>query len=258
MGHNSRTCLSNKGTRDLAYPSSSLRLFGIQIDTSSSSSASSSSSSSASLTINKSVGMDYLSSPIKATNASSSRGSADENSIQMLNGYFSDNLLRRNDYRRKGIAWSEEEHRRFLIGLEKLGKGDWRGISGSFVRTRSPTQVASHAQKYFLRKSSLNNKKKRHSRLFDVEEDQFSITIINSSDYEPNYASVSCGGFSTNYGTMLDLSSLHKDDTNHAEMSHYPVEVTVQSSPPDLELTLAASSLFEQHMIASSPSGLSH
>ncbi|RVW39360.1 putative transcription factor [Vitis vinifera] len=48
-----------------------------------------------------------------------------------------------------GGAWSEEEHRTFLAGLEKLGKGDWRGIAKKFVTTRTPTQVASHAQKYF-------------------------------------------------------------------------------------------------------------
>jgi SHAQKYF class myb-like DNA-binding protein len=55
----------------------------------------------------------------------------------------------------------------FLVGLEKMGKGDWRGISKNFVPTRTPTQVASHAQKYFLRLTTINNKKRRSS-LFDL------------------------------------------------------------------------------------------
>jgi SHAQKYF class myb-like DNA-binding protein len=46
------------------------------------------------------------------------------------------------------MPWTEEEHNMFLRGLEKLGKGKWRGISRDFVTTRTPTQVASSAQKH--------------------------------------------------------------------------------------------------------------
>ncbi|GMG98925.1 hypothetical protein Nepgr_000765 [Nepenthes gracilis] len=69
--------------------------------------------------------------------------------------------------RRKGIAWTEDEHRLFLLGLDKYGKGDWRSISRNYVVTRTPTQVASHAQKYFIRLNSMN-KDRRRSSIHDI------------------------------------------------------------------------------------------
>ncbi|WOL05618.1 transcription factor MYB1R1-like [Canna indica] len=112
--------------------------------------------------------------------------------------YLSDSVLdqssarggrRRAQERRKGIPWTEEEHRTFLAGLEKLGKGDWRGISREFVTTRTPTQVASHAQKYFLRKNN-PGKRKRRSSLFDVvtsteQADDADATFCSKKTGEP-------------------------------------------------------------------------
>ncbi|KAF6153353.1 hypothetical protein GIB67_003543 [Kingdonia uniflora] len=79
--------------------------------------------------------------------------------------------------RRKGIAWTEDEHRLFLLGLDKYGKGDWRSISRNFVVTRTPTQVASHAQKYFIRLNSMN-KERRRSSIHD-------ITSVGNGDIAP-------------------------------------------------------------------------
>jgi SHAQKYF class myb-like DNA-binding protein len=53
----------------------------------------------------------------------------------------------------------------FLQGLKKRGKGDWKSISRNFVISRTPSQVASHAQKYYIRHNSENTKRRRPSIL---------------------------------------------------------------------------------------------
>ncbi|XP_020597905.1 transcription factor MYBS1-like [Phalaenopsis equestris] len=67
-------------------------------------------------------------------------------------------------------------NRLFLLGLEKFGKGDWRSISRNFVVSRTPTQVASHAQKYFIRLNSINRDRRRSS-IHD-------ITNVNNGDVQ--------------------------------------------------------------------------
>ncbi|KAF5178502.1 Transcription factor srm1 [Thalictrum thalictroides] len=81
--------------------------------------------------------------------------------------------------RKKGSPWTPEEHKLFLIGLQKYGKGDWRSISRNAVVSRTPTQVASHAQKYYLRLSS-GKKEKRRSSIHDI------TTVENDSVFEAN------------------------------------------------------------------------
>jgi SHAQKYF class myb-like DNA-binding protein len=76
-----------------------------------------------------------------------------------------------------GEAWTEEEHKKFLLGLNKLGKGDWRGISRKYVVSRTPTQVASHAQKYFNRQTNVHRRKRRSS-LFDMVIDDVSLSLF--------------------------------------------------------------------------------
>mmetsp|Transcript_42664 Transcript_42664/g.51805 ORF Transcript_42664/g.51805 Transcript_42664/m.51805 type:complete len:277 (-) Transcript_42664:716-1546(-) len=70
--------------------------------------------------------------------------------------------------RAKAQPWSEEEHLCFLVGLTKLGKGNWSAVSRYYVPSRTPAQVASHAQKHFIRLSALHQTqggiRKRKSR----------------------------------------------------------------------------------------------
>ncbi|XP_051152333.1 transcription factor KUA1-like [Andrographis paniculata] len=170
IGHNSRTCTK---PGNAASSCRGIRLFGFQLDVVSSSS----------IPIKKSFSLDCLSAATSTPCSSSSSSSMTGLSrIQIIpnkpsNGYLSDGPFGRAPDKRKGVPWSAEEHSAFLLGLEKLGKGDWRGISRKYVKTRTPTQVASHAQKYFLRQnynSNNNNNnddknKKRRSSLFDME-----------------------------------------------------------------------------------------
>lgn len=62
--------------------------------------------------------------------------------------------------------WKQSEHDQFLIGLRVHGKGKWAKISKDFVPTRTPTQVASHAQKYFARMASMGRRRKS---IFDAK-----------------------------------------------------------------------------------------
>ncbi|OVA08543.1 SANT/Myb domain [Macleaya cordata] len=155
-GHNSRTCPTRGG----------VKLFGVRLTDGS---------------IKKSASMGNLSSHYYSSssaaaspNPSSPDHLRDPNPI--AEGYVSDDPAHTScssncrGERKKGIPWTEEEHRLFLMGLQKLGKGDWRGIARNFVVSRTPTQVASHAQKYFIRQSNATRRKRRSS-LFDMVPD---------------------------------------------------------------------------------------
>ncbi|GAA0139460.1 DNA-binding transcription factor [Lithospermum erythrorhizon] len=156
-GHNSRTCPHKTGGGGGGGGGGGfgVKLFGVRLTDGS--------------IMKKSASMGNLSSLQHISSASSP-------DTHLPEGYLSDDPMHassstdRRVERKKGVPWTEEEHRLFLLGLQKLGKGDWRGISRNYVTSRTPTQVASHAQKYFIRQTNANRRKRRSS-LFDMAPD---------------------------------------------------------------------------------------
>mmetsp|Transcript_24545 Transcript_24545/g.42010 ORF Transcript_24545/g.42010 Transcript_24545/m.42010 type:complete len:518 (+) Transcript_24545:117-1670(+) len=59
-------------------------------------------------------------------------------------------LCKASDRQENTGRWSTDEHKLFLRGLEVYGRGGWKEIS-SLVCTRTPTQVRTHAKKYFIK-----------------------------------------------------------------------------------------------------------
>ncbi|GMI76396.1 MYB hypocotyl elongation-related, KUODA1 (Chinese for enlarge or expand) [Hibiscus trionum] len=162
-GHNSRTC-----------PNRGVKLFGVRLTDG---------------LVRKSASMGNLSQysgSISGAHNGNGSGSPGEGPDH-TDGYASEDFVPGSSSsreRKKGVPWTEEEHRMFLLGLQKLGKGDWRGISRNYVISRTPTQVASHAQKYFIRQSNVSRRKRRSS-LFDIVADESADTPMVSQDMSP-------------------------------------------------------------------------
>ncbi|KAL8091256.1 transcription factor KUA1 [Apium graveolens] len=163
-GHNSRTC-----------PNRGVKLFGVRLTDGSS--------------IRKSASMGnlthYSGSNLTQLHNPPGIDSSDNPDHGAGDGYASEDFVPGSGSsreRKRGNPWTEEEHRMFLLGLQNLGKGDWRGIARNYVISRTPTQVASHAQKHFIRQSNMSRRKRRSS-LFDIVADESVETTMVSQEF---------------------------------------------------------------------------
>uniref|UniRef100_A0A1J3IF01 Transcription factor MYB1R1 n=1 Tax=Noccaea caerulescens TaxID=107243 RepID=A0A1J3IF01_NOCCA len=152
--------------------------------------------------------------------------------------------------RKRGTPWTEEEHKLFLLGLQKVGKGDWKGISKNFVKSRTSTQVASHAQKYFLRRSNLNRRRRRSS-LFDtvmpMEEDH---VLVQENTSQSSSLVPEINNFSIH--PIMQVFPVPTSAGNGSENQSYGqissssfisfVPLTFQSNPAPLSLNLSLAS----------------
>ncbi|KAL6880382.1 hypothetical protein ACP4OV_011947 [Aristida adscensionis] len=69
---------------------------------------------------------------------------------------------------KKQRGWTAQEHSQFLRGVKHYGRGQWKAISEEYVPSRTPRQIASHAQKFFIRMK--NNEMEVIRRRFSIND----------------------------------------------------------------------------------------
>ena len=77
--------------------------------------------------------------------------------------------------------WSQKEHRLFLEGLKLYGK-NWKVLS-DHIKTRSCTQVRSHAQKHFIKARSDEQIKQAFRQSFIEKNNPSSSKCETSTQY---------------------------------------------------------------------------
>ncbi|KAK1387681.1 hypothetical protein POM88_015859 [Heracleum sosnowskyi] len=89
--------------------------------------------------------------------------------------------------KKRGVPWTMDEHDLFLRGLQQEGKGEWKTISRKYLPTKTPTQIASHAQKFEKRKYSKTPPEKRRRSINDITFCSESSFSVNSQGFQPNH-----------------------------------------------------------------------
>lgn len=132
-------------------------------------------------------------------------------------------------------------YRLFLIGLDKLGKGEWRNISRYYVKTKTPSQVASHGQKYFRRLKCCTPLDKRRYSIHDIR-------ILNSAIVETSARHPNRHSFITHIPQHDHPNYLaHKKDCVHEQHYSSSVEVTTNVGTTNNNNNIGTTSLISSN-----------
>ncbi|XP_015168975.1 transcription factor MYB1R1-like [Solanum tuberosum] len=89
------------------------------------------------------------------------------------------------DHSNKKDRWSVDEHKSFLMGLGKVGKGNWNQIAKRFVPSRSSTQVATHAAETFFGRHN-RNKATLKRNILPSNESYANVNVSSSTNVNSN------------------------------------------------------------------------
>ncbi|XP_039690560.1 transcription factor MYB1R1 [Medicago truncatula] len=146
---------------------------------------------------------------------------------------------------RKSIHWTDDEHKLFLKGLKKHGKGRWKDISKEFVVTKTPTQIASHAQKYFIHQNvkDIEKKEKKRKSIHDTtlnKNDTLVTVAVEQRDEIP----------SVELQSVIPPQGMQQTQTQQNEISPMlcllPISSTIPSVQQQNELTPVVTAPMEQ------------
>lgn len=101
--------------------------------------------------------------------------------------------------------WTNDEHQRFLRGVEVHGRGNWDAI-GALVRTRNPQQIEAHAGQHFAQSTE-------EERLLEPAEPQTTgtvatVTVAGGTATTPGPTLTSGNGFFGNGNILYDWTGV--------------------------------------------------
>ncbi|OIW08836.1 hypothetical protein TanjilG_16417 [Lupinus angustifolius] len=130
----------------------------------------------------------------------------------------------------KRITWTNEEHRLFLQGIKQYGRGNWKKISQNCLKSRTPSQIASHAQKYFLRQSSVVRKRKSiHDGTLEIVQASSPRNLVTMQQGQEDLSSHRHLNLNLNHPVIMPMqqdSTHHDHNQNHSFKTSPPQDST--------------------------------